>query len=98
MIEKGRAPIPYSPNTGTLVVKEFAVPSQPDGPLTTLRFADVIDALREKVATESLTRSQQKDFVRKRFPNLHVVERQFGEIFQKVPVPIGRPKKSDKKV
>ena len=98
MIEKGRAPIPYSPNTGKLVVKEFAVPSQPDGPLTTLRFADVIDALREKVATESLTRSQQKDFVRKRFPNLHVVERQFGEIFQKVPVPIGRPKKSDKKV
>jgi hypothetical protein len=96
MIEKERAPIPHSLNFGSLVVKKFPVPSRPRTPLPASRIGDVIDALRGKVATESLTRPQQKDFVRKMFPN--VTERQLGKIFQKVPVPIGRPKKSDKKV
>jgi hypothetical protein len=98
MIEKGRAPIPHSLNTGSLVVKKFPEQSRPSTPLLTSRIVEVIEALREKVAKESLTRPQQKDFVRKRFPNRRVTERQFGEIFQKVSVPIGRPKKSAKKV
>ena len=97
MIAKGRAPIPHSLNTGSLVVKEFPVQSMPRKPLPTSKIREVIDALREKVAT-SLTRPDQKDFVRKRFPNFRVTERQFGEIFQKVPVTRGRPKKSGKKV
>ena len=62
------------------------------------KIGEVIDALRGKVATENLKRPNQKDFVRKRFPNFRVTERQFGEIFQKVPVTRGRPKKSGKKV
>jgi hypothetical protein len=98
MIEKGRAPIPYSPNTGKLVVKEFPVPSRPRTPLPASKIREVADALRAKLATKSLTRAQQKDFVRQRFPKYRVTARQFGVIFQEVPVPTGRPKKSDKKV
>jgi hypothetical protein len=98
MIDKGRAPIPYSPNTGTLVVKEFPVPSRPCTPLPASKIREVADALRAELATKRLTRPQQKDFVRKRFPKYRVTERQFGEIFQKVPVPTGRPKKSNNKV
>ena len=98
MIEKGRAPIPRSPNTGSLVVKKFPVRSQPIRPLSRSKFGEVINALREKVATEKLTRPDQKDFVRKRFPNFRVTERQFGEIFREVPVTPGRRKKSGKKV
>jgi hypothetical protein len=98
MIEKGRAPIPYSPNTGTLVVKEFPVPSRSRTPLPASKIREVVDALRAKLASESLTRPQQREFVREMFPNYHVTERQFGEIFQKVPMPIGRPKKSGTKV
>jgi hypothetical protein len=58
----------------------------------------MIDALLGKLAAEILTRPEQKDFVRKMFPKYRVTERQFGEIFQKVPVPAGRRKKSGKKV
>jgi hypothetical protein len=97
MIENGRARIPHSLNTGSLVVKEFPVQSTPRRPLPTSRIKEAIDALREKIATENLTRSQQRDFVRKMFPNYLVTERQFGEIFREVPVTPGRPKKSDKK-
>jgi hypothetical protein len=67
MIEKGRAPIPHSRNTGSLVVKEFPVQSTPRRPLPASKIGDVIDALRGKVATEYLTRPQQEDFVGKRF-------------------------------
>jgi hypothetical protein len=98
MIENGRAPIPHSLNTGSLVVKEFLVQSTPGRTPSASTIRKMIDALLGKVATESLTRSQQKDFVRKMFPNCRVTERQFSEIFQEVPVPTGRPKKSDKKV
>jgi hypothetical protein len=97
MIEKGRAPIPYSPNTGKLVVREFPVPSRPLTPLPASKIREVADALRAQLATKSLTRPQQKDFVRQRFPKYRVTECHFGEIFQEVPVPTGRPKKSDKK-
>jgi hypothetical protein len=77
MIEKGRAPIPYSPNTGTLVVKEFPVPSRARTPLPASKIREVVDALLGKVATGYLTRPQQKDFVRKMFPNHRVTERQY---------------------
>jgi hypothetical protein len=63
MIEKGRAPIPQSLNFGLLVVKKFSVPSRPRTPLPASRIGDVIDALREELATENLTRPKQKDFV-----------------------------------
>jgi hypothetical protein len=43
MIKKGRAPIPYSPNTGTLVVKEFPVPSRPRTPLPASKIREVVD-------------------------------------------------------
>jgi hypothetical protein len=98
MIKQGRAPLPHSPNTGLLVIKEFHEASVPAKPLPQARFGEVIKALQERVATESLTRAQQKEFVRKRFLNHHVTERQFTEIFQSVPVLTGRPGKSDKKV
>ena len=98
MIENGRAPIPHSLNTGSLVVKEFPVQSTPRRPLPTSKIGDVIDALRQKLATESLTQPQQKDFVGRRFRNYHVTDRQFRKIFEDVPVGTGRPKESGKKV
>jgi hypothetical protein len=62
------------------------------------KIREAIEALKEKIATESLTRSQQAEFVRKSFPSYHVTERQLSEIFRAVPVPTGRPRKSNKKV
>ena len=98
MIKKGRAPIPNSPNTGELLIKQFQEPSVPTKPLPRARYPEVIEALRQKLATEPLTRAEQKAFVRATFPTHHVMDRQFSKIFQSVPVPSGRPKKSDKKV
>ena len=98
MIEKGQAPIPYSPNTGRLVVREFPAASRPRTPLPGTKIQAVVGALLAKLETESLTRPQQKDFVRESFPDYRVTDRQFDEIFQKVPVPTGRPKKSNNKV
>jgi hypothetical protein len=98
MIEKGQAPIPSSPNIGTLLVKEFPEASAPAKPIPRAKIEEAIKALKEKTATESLTRAQQKDFVRKSFPTYRVTERQLSEIFRAVPVLPGRPKKSDKKV
>jgi hypothetical protein len=98
MIKKGRAPIPNSPNTGELFIKQFQEPSVPTKPLPQAKVPEVIGVLRQKLATEPLTRAEQKAFVRETFPNHSVTERQFIKIFQRVPVPSGRPKKSDKKV
>jgi hypothetical protein len=98
IIEKGRAPIPRSRNTGSLVVKKFPVQSTPGRTPSASTIREMIDALRKKLATERLTRPKQEDFVRKMFPNHRVTVRQFGEIFKKVPVTIGRPKESGKKV
>jgi hypothetical protein len=100
MIKEGRAPIPHSPNTGELLVKEFreTIVPAPAKPLPQAKLGEMVKALREKVATENLTRPQQKDFVRKTFPNHRVTDRQFNKIFQSVPGQIGRPKKSHKKV
>jgi hypothetical protein len=67
MIERGQAPIPGSPNRGTLFVKEFAEASAPARPLPQAKIREAIDALNAKTATESLTRAQQADFVRQTF-------------------------------
>jgi len=96
LIEEGRAPIPSSPNMGTLLVKDFAEAGAK--PIPRAKMEEAIKALQQKTAAESLTRPQQKDFVRKSFPTYHITERQFSEIFQKVSVLPGRPKKPDKKV
>jgi hypothetical protein len=98
MIESGRAPIPGSPNTGSLVVKRFAEANVHPKPMPAAKIREAIEALKEKIATESLTRAQQADFLRKTFSSYHLTERQFREISQAVPVSPGRPKKSDKRV
>jgi hypothetical protein len=98
MIGKGEAPVPGSPNTGRLLVKQFGGSSVPAKPIPEARLPDVIQALKKETATKRLTRAQQKDFVRKTFPLFHITERQFNEIFQQVEVQIGRPPKSRKKV
>jgi hypothetical protein len=96
MIERGQAPIPGSPNRGSLLVKRFAEANVHTKPMPRAKIQEAIEALKEKIATESLTRPQQADFLRKNFPSYHVTERQLAQIFRAVPVPTGRPRKSDK--
>src|SRR5262245_44852246 len=98
MIERGEAPIPGSPNTGSLLVKRFAEAHAHGKPMPRAKIQEAIEDLKEKIATESLTRPQQADFLRKTFPSYRVTERQISEIFRAVPVPTGRRRKSDKKV
>jgi hypothetical protein len=98
MIKSGRAQIPPSGNVGSLFVKAFVPKGVRSAPLPQAKIEEAIAALKEKTATESLTRPQQKQFVRERFPRHQVTDRQFREIFQFVAVKTGRPKKSDKKV
>jgi hypothetical protein len=98
MIEKGQAPIPRSRNTGSLLVKRFAETKVQQKPMPQAKMRDAIEAVKQKVAVEKLTRPQQKDFLRKTFPNYRLTERQFNEIFRAISVPKGRPRKSDKKV
>src|ERR1700730_7440001 len=71
MIEKGRAPISRSRNTGSLVVKKFPVRSQPRRPLPRSKFGEVIDALREKVATEKTNAVSTEGFREQGVPELH---------------------------
>jgi len=97
MIEKGQAPIPGSLNTGKLLVRQFAEANEPRKPLPRAKIREAIEALKAKLATESLTRPQQADFLRRTFPSYHLTERQRRKIFQAVAVPAGRPKKSDKR-
>lgn len=96
MIEKGQASIPASLNTGQLLIKQFAEANEPNRPIPKAKIQEAIEALKQKTATESLTRPQQRDFLRKTFASYHVTERQLNEIFRAVPVPTGRPRKSDK--
>jgi hypothetical protein len=98
MIEKGHAPIPRSRNVGQVLVKAFAEASEPAKPMPAAKIRDVIEALKARIATESLTRPQQAEFVRKKFPTYHLTARQLREIFGQVKVATGRPKKSDKAV
>jgi hypothetical protein len=83
-IERGQAPVPGSPNTGRLLVKRFAESDAPTKPMPRAKIQEAIEALKERTAVESLTRAQQKDFVRQTFPGLRVTERQFTEIFQEI--------------
>jgi hypothetical protein len=96
MIERGQAPIPYSPNTGTLLVQTFAETNVSKKAMPRSKIVDAIVLLNAEIATKSLTRPQQKQFLRRHFMNFHVTERQFAEIFGAVAVPTGRPRKSDK--
>jgi hypothetical protein len=96
IIKHGRAQKPPSGNIGSLLVKRFA--GAPAKPVPAAKIREAIEALKEKIATESLTRSQQAEFVRKSFPSYHMTERQLSEIFRAVPVPTGRPRKSNNKV
>jgi len=99
IIKHGRAQRPPSGNIGSLFVKRFVEESVRGAmPLPKAKIGEAINALKAKTATESLTRPQQREFVRKRFPSYHVTERQLSEIFRAVRVPIGRPGKSNKKV
>jgi hypothetical protein len=98
MIKSGRAQIPPSGNIGRLFVKAFVPKSVRSAPLPQAKIEEAIAALKEETATESLTRPQQKQFVRQMFPGHQVTDRQFRRIFQLVAVKTGRPKKSDKKV
>jgi hypothetical protein len=93
IIKHGRTQKP-----GSLLVKRFAEASVRATPLPAAKIVEAIQALKEKIATESLTRSQQRDFVRQSFPNYHVTERRMREILRPIPVLPGRPRKSDKKV
>jgi hypothetical protein len=98
MIKKGRAPIPGSPNTGSIIIKEFRAAAAPAKPLPRAKISEAIKALQEEMAKESLTRPQQAHFVRERFSDYHVSERQMRQICQSVTVRRGRPKrKSDTK-
>ena len=96
MIDKGQAPIPSSRNTGSVLIKEFAGPNADTKPMARAKIQEAIKTLKEKIATESLTRSQQRDFLRKTFPSYRITARQFTEIFRSVEVPTGRPRKADK--
>jgi hypothetical protein len=96
MIEKGQAPIPASLNTGKLLVKRFAEAKEAKRPLPKAKIREAIAALKEKLATESLTRPQQADFLRQSFASYQLTEQTIREIFRAVAVPPGRPKKSDK--
>jgi hypothetical protein len=96
IIERGQASIPGSPNTGQLLVKQFAEANESNKPIPHAKIQDAIEALKQKTAAESLTRPQQKDFLRKTFASYRLTERQLNEIFRAVPVPTGRPRKSDK--
>jgi hypothetical protein len=98
MLESGGAPIPHSPNTGSLLVKRFADASIHAKRMPAAILARAIEVLKERIKTESLTRPRQAEFVRKTFPKYHIGERQMSEIFQAVPVATGRPKKSGKKI
>ena len=99
MIKKGRAEVPPSGNIGSLLVKQFADASvRAKPPMPQAQIGEAIEALERKTATKSLTRPEQADFVRKSFPGYHVTERQLREICRAVPVPSGRPRKSDNKV
>src|SRR5262245_30190485 len=96
IIKHGRAQKPSGGNIGDLLVKQLADVSVPGKRMPKAKITEAIEALKEKIATESLTRPQQAEFLRKRFAQM--TNRQLRGIFRAVPVPTGRPRKSDKKV
>jgi hypothetical protein len=98
IIKTGRAQPPNRSIIGSLLVKRFADASVRAERMPKAKIGEAIEALKAKTTKESLTRSQQAEFVRKSFPSYHVTARQLSEIFQAVPVLTGRPRKSTKKV
>jgi hypothetical protein len=95
LIEKGQAPIPRSLNMGSILVKRFAESNVDTKPIPQAKIQEAIEALKEKLATESLTRSEQAEFVRQTFSAYRITDRQLRQIFRAFPVPTGRPRKSD---
>jgi hypothetical protein len=95
LIEKGQAPIPRSRNTGSVLVKRFVESNVDTKPIPQAKIQEAIVALKEKLATESLTRSEQAEFLRQTFSAYRITERQLRQIFRAVPMPTGRPRKSD---
>jgi hypothetical protein len=98
LIKNGRAQVPHSGNIGSLLIKRFADANVRAQPMPQAKIGEAIEVLKKEIATKSLTRPEQADFVRKSFPSYHVTERQLSEIFRAVPMPSGRPRKSNKKV
>ncbi len=76
-------------------MKQFAESDEPQKPLPQAKIKQAIETLKAKLATESLTRSEQADFLRESFPGYHITERQMAQIFKAIPVRAGRPRKSD---
>ena len=64
-------------------------------PIPQAKIQEAIEILKEKLATESLTRSEQADFLRETFSAYRITERQLRQIFRAVSMPTGRPRKSD---
>jgi hypothetical protein len=95
MIENEQAPISGSPNAGRLFVKQFAESDELQKPLPQAKINQAIEALKAKLATESLTRAEPEDFLRETFPGFRIATRQFRNIFEAIPAPKGRPRKSD---
>ena len=79
-------------------MKQFAEANEPKKPLPQAKIPEAIAALEAKLATESLTRPQQEDFLRQTFASYQLTERQIRKIFRAVPVLTGRPKKSDRAI
>src|SRR5215831_19019511 len=50
MIERGQAPIPHSPNTGRLLIKQFAVANESARPLPEAKIQEAIEVLTKKIA------------------------------------------------
>jgi hypothetical protein len=98
ILEKGQAPLPQGRNTGSVLIRQFTESPVPPKPLPRAKIQEAIAILQAKMKTESLTRDQQGDFLRKAFPTYRVTERELRKIFEEVPMPTGRPKKSDKKI
>jgi hypothetical protein len=55
LIDSGRAPLPSSPNMGSLFVKDFAAASAPTKPFPAAKIEEVIRVLREKTTAQRLT-------------------------------------------
>jgi hypothetical protein len=73
VIERKRAALPGSQNTGELLVKRFGESARP---LPVAKMTQVIEALKQKSVTESLTRAQQKEFVHRTFPHYRFTDPQ----------------------
>jgi hypothetical protein len=95
LIEKGQAPIPRSLNMGSILVKRFAESNVDTKPIPQAKIKEAIEALKEKLATESLTRPEQAEFLRQTFSTYRITVRQLRQIFKAIPMPTGRPRKSD---